>query len=100
MAQYLVTGAAGFIAARVAEMLLAQGHTVVGIDNLNDYYDVRIKDHRLTRLLGKPGAPSNGNPLRSQFSGPGQLNQATAILFLWPQTWKTSPVPPQPNQAR
>lgn len=49
---YLVTGAAGFIASKVCELLLAEGHTVVGVDNLNDYYDVRLKDYRLTRLLG------------------------------------------------
>lgn len=48
---YLVTGAAGFIASQVAAALLAQGHNVVGIDNLNDYYDVRLKQHRLDQLL-------------------------------------------------
>lgn len=46
----LVTGAAGFIGARTSELLLANGHDVVGIDNLNDYYDVRLKEHRLERL--------------------------------------------------
>ena len=46
----LVTGCAGFIAARTCEMLLEDGHTIVGIDNLNDYYDVRLKDYRLDRL--------------------------------------------------
>lgn len=50
MSTYLVTGVAGFIAARVAELLLAEGHEVVGVDNLNDYYDVRLKRHRLERL--------------------------------------------------
>ena len=50
MANYLVTGVAGFIASRVAEFLLEGGHTVVGIDNLNDAYDVRMKDYRLSRL--------------------------------------------------
>jgi len=50
MATYLVTGAAGFIASKVCELLLVDGHTVVGIDNLNDYYDVRLKEWRLARL--------------------------------------------------
>ena len=50
MATYLVTGAAGFIASKVAAFLLAEGHTVVGIDNLNDYYDVRVKYARLREL--------------------------------------------------
>jgi nucleoside-diphosphate-sugar epimerase len=50
MAKYLVTGAAGFIGARVAKMLIEQGHTVVGVDNLNDAYDVRMKEYRLRCL--------------------------------------------------
>jgi UDP-glucuronate 4-epimerase len=50
MAKYLVTGVAGFIAARVAHLLLEAGHTVVGVDNLNDAYDVRMKEHRLGKL--------------------------------------------------
>jgi len=55
MADYLVTGAAGFIGARVAAMLVEQGHTVVGVDNLNDAYDVRMKEHRLRKLQALPG---------------------------------------------
>jgi len=51
----LVTGAAGFIGYFVAEALLARGDRVIGIDNLNDYYDVRLKQARLARLEGKPG---------------------------------------------
>lgn len=51
MARYLVTGAAGFIAARVCEMLLEAGHTLTGVDNLCDSYDVRLKEWRLKRLL-------------------------------------------------
>lgn len=47
---YLLTGCAGFIAADVARQLLAAGHHVVGIDNLNAYYDVRLKEHRLEQL--------------------------------------------------
>jgi nucleoside-diphosphate-sugar epimerase len=55
MAKYVVTGAAGFIAARAAEMLLADGHEVLGIDNLNDAYDVRMKEHRLSLLRKQAG---------------------------------------------
>jgi nucleoside-diphosphate-sugar epimerase len=55
MANYLVTGAAGFIASRVSEMLLSQGHTVTGVDNLNDAYDVRMKEYRLRKLQARPG---------------------------------------------
>jgi len=55
MANYLVTGAAGFIGARTAEMLLAQGHTVTGVDNLSRAYDVRMKEYRLERLRAMPG---------------------------------------------
>ena len=47
---YLVTGCAGFIASRVTQHLLNDGHTVVGIDNLNDYYDVSLKNHRVRQL--------------------------------------------------
>ena len=50
MANYLVTGAAGFIAARVSEFLLDEGHTVIGVDNMNHAYDVRMKEYRLARL--------------------------------------------------
>jgi nucleoside-diphosphate-sugar epimerase len=55
LAHYLLTGVAGFIAARVAEMLLDEGHSVVGVDNLNDAYDVRMKEYRLERLLPRQG---------------------------------------------
>jgi UDP-glucuronate 4-epimerase len=48
---YLVTGAAGFIASRVSMSLLEAGHHVVGVDNLNNYYDVRLKDWRLAQLV-------------------------------------------------
>ena len=54
MAHYLVTGAAGFIASRVCEMLMDAGHTVVGVDNLNNSYDVRVKEYRLKRLSARP----------------------------------------------
>jgi UDP-glucuronate 4-epimerase len=48
--RYLVTGAAGFIASRVSQFLMDAGHTVVGVDNLNNAYDVRMKEYRLERL--------------------------------------------------
>lgn len=50
----LVTGAAGFIGHQLAKRLIADGHTVVGIDNLNNYYDVRLKDARLADLAAQP----------------------------------------------
>lgn len=55
MANYFLTGVAGFIAARVADVLLADGHSVVGVDNLNDSYDVRMKKYRLEKLLKREG---------------------------------------------
>ena len=55
MSHYLVTGAAGFIGARTSQMLIEQGHTVVGIDNMNDAYDPRMKDYRLKKLQAMEG---------------------------------------------
>jgi UDP-glucuronate 4-epimerase len=54
MKNFLVTGAAGFIGFHLAQRLLDSGHTVVGIDNLNDYYDVTLKTSRLARLESRP----------------------------------------------
>lgn len=53
--KYLVTGSAGFIGFYVCQRLLSQGHQVVGIDNLNDYYAVSLKQDRLKHLLSTPG---------------------------------------------
>jgi nucleoside-diphosphate-sugar epimerase len=55
MSRFLVTGAAGFIGARVVDVLIEQGHQVVGIDSLNNAYDVRLKQWRLKQLQGKEG---------------------------------------------
>lgn len=52
--KFLVTGAAGFIGYHVTERLLAMGHQVVGIDNLNDYYAVSLKQARLDMLANRP----------------------------------------------
>jgi nucleoside-diphosphate-sugar epimerase len=55
MSHYFVTGAAGFIGSRVSEMLIEKGHAVTGVDNLNDAYDVRMKEYRLHKLQALPG---------------------------------------------
>jgi len=53
--KYLVTGAAGFIGSHTSHRLLARGDEVVGLDNLNDYYDPLLKEARLARLQALPG---------------------------------------------
>ncbi len=55
MAKILVTGAAGFIGFHVAKYLLDRGDSIVGLDNLNDYYDVSLKQARLRQLIGREG---------------------------------------------
>ncbi|HAJ18755.1 MAG TPA: protein CapI, partial [Rhodospirillaceae bacterium] len=51
----LVTGAAGFIGMTLSQQLLARGETVIGVDDLNDYYDPALKLARLATLTDKPG---------------------------------------------
>ena len=62
----LVTGAAGFIGYHLAARLLSEGRRVMGVDNLNSYYDPRLKRARLTRLMAHPGfeflAGGSGRP--------------------------------------
>jgi nucleoside-diphosphate-sugar epimerase len=55
VSNYIVTGAAGFIGARTSELLLSQGNTVTGVDNLNDAYDPRLKEYRLEKLRAMNG---------------------------------------------
>ena len=73
MSTYLVTGAAGFIASKVCALLLADSHTVVGVDNLNDYYDVRLKDYRLSRLLDGTSWEPGPDPAVSRYAGVGRV---------------------------
>jgi len=71
----LVTGAAGFIGAALSHALLEHGNAVTGIDNLNDYYDVRLKEARLARLRARPGFEFHRldivdrEPMRELFAG-------------------------------
>ena len=71
--QVLITGVAGFIGFHLAERLLAMGHTVVGVDCLNDYYEVTLKYARLSQL----GLASG------RYSREGPLNLAHNLRFLW-----------------
>lgn len=83
MATYLVTGAAGFIAAKVCEFLLRDGHTVVGLDNLNHYYDVRLKDHRLSLLLNREHQVLGNDPRRSINAKPEEQISNIAKTFIF-----------------
>src|SRR3989304_2654479 len=75
MLHYLVTGAAGFIGGRRSEMLIEQGHTVVGVDNMNDAYDPRMKEYRLQKLQAKAGFEF----VRDDISDRGVLNRKSAV---------------------
>ena len=62
--KYLVTGVAGFIGFHLTKHLCEQGHEVIGIDNLNDYYDVNLKLARLAeldRFTGNNATSNDGN---------------------------------------
>ena len=83
MATYLVTGVAGFIASKVAEFLLADGHAVVGVDNLNDYYDVRLKDYRLSRLLGVGTWAPGASPRESVYALNSQPSTLSSGRFIF-----------------
>jgi UDP-glucuronate 4-epimerase len=73
----LLTGIAGFIGSKTAQFLLDEGHTVFGLDNLNDYYDPRIKHHRLGWLAKQAGADAEvlqSLTRRERESGHSQLS--------------------------
>jgi UDP-glucuronate 4-epimerase len=77
----LVTGCAGFIGYHVAEALVTRGDTVLGADNLNNYYDVRLKEARLARLRERPGFGfyrvdiSNNQAVGDMVAGHGDISQ-------------------------
>jgi len=75
--KFLLTGAAGFIGMHTAQRLLARGDTVVGVDNLNDYYDVSLKHARLARL-----SPGRGQAM----SATGSTGCFPAAGWRWPPT--------------
>ncbi len=75
MSHYLVTGAAGFIGSRTSTMLIEQGHSVVGIDNMNDAYDPRMKEYRLKKLQALGGFEF----VRDDISDKGILNRQAAL---------------------
>ena len=74
--RYLVTGAAGFIGSAVADVLLARGDAVLGIDNLNDYYPVSLKEDRLARVSA--GGKGRFTFKRVDFADHAALDQALA----------------------
>jgi UDP-glucuronate 4-epimerase len=77
----LITGSAGFIGYHVAEALLARGETVIGVDNLNPYYDVGLKEARLGRLRAKPNFTfhqldiSDRKAVAAVFEGHGNISE-------------------------
>ena len=86
----LVTGCAGFIGSNVCRLLLDQGEVVEGVDNLNDAYDVRVKQWRLDQLRGRPGFQFHGRDIydytsmRSLFAGLGRSESSpiTSVVNL------------------
>lgn len=86
MEYYLVTGAAGFIASRVIELLLEAGNAVVGVDNMNAAYDVRMKEYRLRKLEQHPRFTFHRSDIaeRSTFdhNSPLRQNSYAAVINL------------------
>jgi UDP-glucuronate 4-epimerase len=80
----LVTGAAGFIGSTLALRLLARGDDVVGVDNMNDYYDVSLKESRLARLASQAGFEFEKLDIvdRSGMSALFQRNRFDAVMHL------------------
>jgi nucleoside-diphosphate-sugar epimerase len=83
--RYLVTGCAGFIASKVTDLLLKAGHTVVGVDSLNDAYDPRLKRWRLAQLEARKNFDfhcldiTDRTSLESLFAGKGDRPFAAIV---------------------
>ena len=75
----LVTGAAGFIGYHLTEALLSRGEQVVGADNLNPYYDVRLKQARLDRLLARSGFTFHHADISDRDAAAGVLGAQPAV---------------------
>jgi len=82
MSTYLVTGCAGFIGWKVTELLLVDGHTVVGVDNLNDAYDVRLKHWRLGQIRDHPNFTFHRMDITDREALRGLFREAT-VGDLW-----------------
>ena len=92
----LLTGAAGFIGFHVARRLLDQGERVVGVDNLNSYYSVALKEDRLGQLLAHPnftfhqiniadrGAGQPGGSPRIGITANANIKHARQSYGVWP----------------
>lgn len=78
----LVTGAAGFIGSHVCEALAARGEEVLGLDEMNDYYPVSLKTHRLSRLRDLPGFRFVRHELGAWAMGAGVLRGVDRIIHL------------------
>ena len=80
MKTIVVTGCAGFIGWKVAERLLENGHLVIGVDNMNDYYDPQLKEWRLNQLRVKSqkselSPPTHPSPSRGEGEGGGESSE-------------------------
>jgi len=77
----LVTGCAGFIGMHTCLRLLARGDEVIGLDNLNDYYDVNLKEDRLKRLFEYGGFSFHKLDMTDQVGGHSFGSTARCALF-------------------
>jgi len=80
MTKILVTGAAGFIGFHLSKRLLARGDEVVGLDNLNDYYDVNLKLARLKQITLNPTSGPCASILRTERGLSAFLPRSSSML--------------------